>query len=250
PLSKDAIWDTYRSFATLRNDQRWSHTSENDLARSQLENTFRRLHTVLINALYLQHSESQEDVTFDSTNTGSIPAPSRSAAHTKQLKRLLRVPIPEATLSSLFSWGGLMEGLGKMSLNLEAHGGLFPLHSHLNHACRPNVSIRHISPDGSTNSILHSPNPSRITVIAASLIPAGVELVVSYVDPSLDLRSRRRELRAWDFGICQCGRCLEEENSNSNTEHPEISGNRTKIGGGDERDVGQLEDELRGFLSV
>lgn len=27
-MSKDALWDTYRSFATLRNDRRWSHTSE------------------------------------------------------------------------------------------------------------------------------------------------------------------------------------------------------------------------------
>ncbi|EUC63033.1 Set5 protein [Rhizoctonia solani AG-3 Rhs1AP] len=251
-MSKDAVWDTYQSFATLRNDQRWSHTSENDLARSQLENRYKHLHTVLINALYLQSTESQEDAGLGPTNTltESIPVPTRSAAHTKQLKRLLRLPISQTTLTSLFSWDGLMEGLGKMNLNLEAHGGLFPLHSHLNHECRPNVSIRHISPDGSANSILHSPNPSRITVIATSPIPAGVELVVSYVDPSLDLRSRRRELRAWDFGVCQCGRCLEEEKSDSNTKDPEILGSRSKVKVGEEKDAGQLADELRDFLGV
>ncbi|CAE6517311.1 unnamed protein product [Rhizoctonia solani] len=251
-MSKDAVWDTYQSFATLRNDQRWSHTSENDLARSQLENRYKHLHTVLINALYLQPTESQEDAGLGPTNTltESIPVPTRSAAHTKQLKRLLRLPISQTTLTSLFSWDGLMEGLGKMNLNLEAHGGLFPLHSHLNHECRPNVSIRHISPDGSANSILHSPNPSRITVIATSPIPAGVELVVSYVDPSLDLRSRRRELRAWDFGVCQCGRCLEEEKSDSNTKDPEILGSRSKVKVGEEKDAGQLADELRDFLGV
>ncbi|CUA76555.1 hypothetical protein RSOLAG22IIIB_06338 [Rhizoctonia solani] len=142
-----------------------------------------------------------------------------------------------------------MEGLGKMNLNLEAHGGLFPLHSHLNHACRPNVSVRHISLDGSTN-VLHSPNPSRITAIATSPIPAGVELVVSYVDPSLDLGSRRRELRAWDFGVCRCGRCLEEEEkSDSNTKAPEIPGNKPKVEDGNE-EAGQLADELRDFLGV
>ncbi|CAE6430884.1 unnamed protein product [Rhizoctonia solani] len=250
-MSKDAVWDTYRSFATLRNDQRWSHTSENDLARSQLENRYKCLHTALINALYIQPSEIQEDDSSGLTSapTGSILAPNRSAAHTKQLKRLIRVPIPKATLISLFSWDGLMEGLGKMNLNLEAHGGLFPLHSHLNHACRPNVSVRHISLDGSTN-ILHSPNPSRITAIATSPIPAGVELVVSYVDPSLDLGSRRRELRAWDFGVCRCGRCLEEEEkSDSNTKAPEIPGNKPKVEDGNE-EVGQLADELRDFLGV
>ncbi|CAE6525569.1 unnamed protein product [Rhizoctonia solani] len=182
--------------------------------------------------------------------TGCIPVPNRPAAHTKQLKRLLKVPIPAAMLSSLFSWDGLMEGLGKMNLNLEAHGGLFPLHSHLNHACRPNVSIRHISPDGSTNSILHSPNPSRITVITTSPISAGVELVVSYVDPSLDLRSRRRELRAWDFGVCRCERCLEEGKSDPTIEHPDILESGAKVGDGDKQAGGRLEDELRDFLGV
>ncbi|KAG8710497.1 SET domain-containing protein 5 [Ceratobasidium sp. 423] len=225
-MSKDAAWDTYRSFATLRNDQRWSHTSENDLARSQLEKTYKRLHTVLINALYLQSSDRQDDVTLSSaaTSTENIPAPNRSAAHAKQLKRLLRVPIPGATLDPLFSWDGLMEG--------------------------PNVSIRHISPDGSTNSILRSPNPSRITVIATSPIPAGVELVVSYVDPGLDLRSRRRELRAWDFGVCRCGRCLEEEKVDSTTERLEIPDTKTKVGNGNKKDAGDLEDEIRNFLGV
>ncbi|KAJ1300730.1 hypothetical protein OPQ81_002374 [Rhizoctonia solani] len=249
PMSKDAVWDTYCSFAVLRNDKRWSHTSENDFARSQLENTYKRLHTLLINALYVQSSDSQGDMASESVDnpTGALPIPSRPAAQAKQLKRLLRVPVPKTILASLFSWDGLMEGLGKMNLNLEAHGGLFPLHSHLNHACRPNVSVRHISPDGSTNSVLHSPNPSRITVIATSLIPAGAELVVSYVDPSLDLRSRRRELRAWDFGVCRCGRCLDEENTaaGSATEHPGIPANNPNVGDGNTKD---LEDEIRNFL--
>ncbi|CAE6468896.1 unnamed protein product [Rhizoctonia solani] len=251
-MSKDAIWDTYQSFAALRNDRRWSHTSENDLARSQLENMYKSLHTALINALYLQPSESPDGLTSDSavTPTGGIPAPNRSMTHTKQLKRLLKVPVPKMRLNPLFSWDGLMEGLGKMNLNLEAHGGLFPLHSHLNHACRPNISIRHISPDGSTNSILHSPNPSRITVIATSPIPAGVELVVSYVDPSLDFRSRRRELRAWDFGVCLCERCLEEEKAGSPPEDPEVSRNEEKVGDRDKQNAGGLEDEIRNFLGV
>ncbi|CAE6398506.1 unnamed protein product [Rhizoctonia solani] len=248
--SKDAIWDTYRSFATLRNDRRWSHTSENDLARSQLENTYKRLHAVLINAFYLAPIDNQGEASPvpSTTSAGGIPAPSRSTAYTKQLKRLLRVPIPQAILDSLFSWDGLMEGLGKMNLNLESHGGLFPLHSHLNHACRPNVSIRHISPDGSTTSILHSPNPSRITVIATSPIPAGDELVVSYVDPSLDLRARRRELRAWDFGVCECTRCLEEDKADP--ERVAIPDGKLNVGDDGRKDPVDLEDEIRNFLGV
>ncbi|GAB1525444.1 hypothetical protein RhiTH_008607 [Rhizoctonia solani] len=247
--SRDAIWDTYRSFATLRNDRRWSHTSENDLARSQLESTYKRLHLALVNAFYLAPTGDQEkEVSHSSATSTSIPTPSRSTVGTKQLKRLLRIPVPQEILGSLFSWDGLMEGLGKMNLNLESHGGLFPLHSHLNHACRPNVSIRHISSDGSTTSILHSPNPSRITAIATSRIPAGEELVVSYVDPSLGLQARRRELRAWDFGVCKCERCLEEEKVDS--ERPESHDSKAKVGDDGGKGPKDLEDEIRNFLGV
>ncbi|ELU38533.1 SET domain-containing protein [Rhizoctonia solani AG-1 IA] len=301
--SRDAIWDTYRSFATLRNDRRWSHTSENDLARSQLESTYKRLHLALVNAFYLAPTGDQEkEVSHSSATSTSIPTPSRSTVGTKQLKRLLRIPVPQEILGSLFSWDGLMEGLGKMNLSefayrgqfshspgrssalchhacvcwngpsvpdtslytpvvasalgvighccwdLESHGGLFPLHSHLNHACRPNVSIRHISSDGSTTSILHSPNPSRITAIATSRIPAGEELVVSYVDPSLGLQARRRELRAWDFGVCKCERCLEEEKVDS--ERPESHDSKAKVGDDGGKGPKDLEDEIRNFLGV
>lgn len=106
---------------------------------------------------------------------------------------------------------------------MEAHGGLYVLHSHMNHSCSPNVSVRHIT----TN------NSQRITIIARRAIEPGEELLVSYVNPELDVRARRRELKEWNFGVCQCDRCVEEEKS--------APAETEKV---------ELEDELRGFLGV
>jgi SET domain len=110
---------------------------------------------------------------------------------------------------------------------MEAHGGLYVLHSHLNHSCTPNVSVRHITRN----------QTPRITVIAKSAIPEGEELVVSYVDPSQDVWTRRRMLKEWGFGTCLCERCVREAESG-------------KAAGQGVEQKAELEDELRGFLGV
>lgn len=107
---------------------------------------------------------------------------------------------------------------------MEAHGGLYVLHSHVNHSCDANVSVRHITPN----------NTQRITVIARRVIDPDTELLASYVDPSGDVWTRRRELKEWGFGICNCGRCTEEE----------------KTAAPERQEKAKLEDELRGFLGV
>lgn len=104
-------------------------------------------------------------------------------------------------------------------------GGLFVLHSHLNHSCTPNTSIRHLNPA----------NIQRISVLSKRLILPSEELVVSYVDPNADVWNRRRKLKEWGFGICTCERCVEEAKSAPK---------------GEEGEKVQLEDELRGFLGV
>lgn len=91
--------------------------------------------------------------------------------------------------------------LTRYLLDLEAHGGLYTLHSHLNHSCMPNVSIRHFDQRTAL---------SRITVIALKDIKAGDELVITYVNPELNVKARQLELEAWGFGTCQCPRCKKE----------------------------------------
>jgi len=88
------------------------------------------------------------------------------------------------------------------TIDLEAHGGLYTLHSHLNHSCIPNISVRHLDQRTAL---------SRITIIAKRDIAVGEELVITYVDPSLGVRERRSQLGAWGFGQCGCERCVEED---------------------------------------
>ncbi|KAG6866311.1 hypothetical protein C0991_005778 [Blastosporella zonata] len=125
----------------------------------------------------------------------------KSPADQKSLAKILKKPISPVVEKALFEFDGFLRGLGKMSLNLEAHGGLYTLHSHLNHSCTPNVSVRH----NDRRTAL-----SRITVIAKRHVVAGEELFISYVNPELDVRRRRQELQAWGFGDCTCVRCLQE----------------------------------------
>ncbi|KAG7450171.1 SET domain-containing protein [Guyanagaster necrorhizus] len=110
-------------------------------------------------------------------------------------------PLAEQTEKELFSYEGFLRGLGRMSLNLESHGGLYLLHSHLNHSCDPNLSIRHLQ---------RSSALARITVIAKRAILPGEELIITYVDPSLDIAQRRQALGEWGFGNCTCSRCNRE----------------------------------------
>jgi hypothetical protein len=122
-------------------------------------------------------------------------------------------------------------------IDLEAHGGLYTLHSHMNHSCSPNVSVRHLD---------HRTALSRITVIAKRNIAVGEELVVTYVDPSLGVRERRSQLVAWGFGQCDCERCRVEERQVKSCEDEGEEEGETK----EQSDMDDLEKELKAGLGV
>ncbi|KAI0263281.1 hypothetical protein BC834DRAFT_957927 [Gloeopeniophorella convolvens] len=151
------------------------------------------------------------------------------AAAQKKLARLVKRPLPKEISDALFSLDGFLHGLGRMGLNLEAHGGLYILHSHMNHSCRPNISVRHLEQRTAL---------SRITLVAQRDIAAGEELFVTYVNPSLSVRERRSQLGAWGFGQCQCERCLEEEKDTGAQEEAALP------------EMDDLEKELKAGLGV
>ncbi|KAJ7146160.1 hypothetical protein C8R44DRAFT_756745 [Mycena epipterygia] len=148
----------------------------------------------------------------------------------KRVAAILRRPLPDEIETALFDYdAGFLRGLGRMSLNLEAHGGLYTLHSHLNHACAPNVSVRHLDQRRAL---------SRITVRALADIAVGQELFITYVDPSAGYAARRAELDAWGF-VCACKRCVEEGREWGPLEGSEALG-----------DLGDLAGELKRGLGV
>ncbi|KAF8192761.1 hypothetical protein K438DRAFT_1906839 [Mycena galopus ATCC 62051] len=128
-------------------------------------------------------------------------APKDQTAEEKRVTAILRKPLPADIESALFDYDtGFLHGLGRMSLNLEAHGGLYTLHAHLNHGCAPNASVRHLDQRRAL---------ARITVRALADIEPGQELLITYVDPAAGYAERRAALEAWGF-VCQCARCVEE----------------------------------------
>jgi len=156
----------------------------------------------------------------------------KSAADKKKLARILKKPLDTEIEEYFFDYDAFLRGLGRMSLNLEAHGGLYTLHSHLNHSCTPNISVRHLDQRAAL---------SRITVIASSAIRAGEELLITYVNPEANVRERRQGLLEWGFGECMCTKCVEEARHakpNNGTDAPAVRG------------VDDLERELKAGLGV
>jgi len=123
--------------------------------------------------------------------------------------QILKRPVPEDIKAKLFDFHKYLHALTSMSLNIESHGGIYVLHSHLNHSCDPNVSVRHF--DRKTAL-------SRITIRAKRTILAGEELTTTYVNPDMSLAQRRRELKPWAFGTCMCARCMQEEQNGDDAE--------------------------------
>ena len=78
-------------------------------------------------------------------------------------------------------------------------------------------------------------------MIAKKDIAKGEELCVTYVDPSMGLHERRRELKAWGFGLCTCKRCQEEEGVLQHSKSEESTENSLHPG---------LEDELRAGFGI
>ncbi|KAI0076992.1 SET domain-containing protein [Panus rudis PR-1116 ss-1] len=153
-----------------------------------------------------------------------------SEAEKKKLAKILRKRIPSELKGEFFEYNAFLWGLGRMSLNLEAHGGLYVLHSHLNHSCAPNVSVRHL--DQKTTL-------SRITIIAKRDIEPGEELLITYVNPALPFQERRRQLLEWGFGTCRCARCQDEEKDSQVDDTP-----------ASQTGLGDLEKELKAGLGV
>ncbi|KAH7928037.1 SET domain-containing protein [Leucogyrophana mollusca] len=152
------------------------------------------------------------------------------ALNQKKLARILKLQLPPDMAKELFEYDAFLRGLGRMSLSwyIEAHGGLYALHSHLNHSCVPNVSVRHLD----QRSAL-----ARVTLIAKKDIEAGEELLVTYTDPSGSLKARRKRLSEWGFGPCQCERCLVEERA-------------AKESGAQDQEADDLADQLKAGLGV
>ncbi|KAI0339117.1 SET domain-containing protein [Trametopsis cervina] len=144
--------------------------------------------------------------------TQAFKAPAKDTEKRK-LAKILKKPVRADLAAELFEYDGFLRGLGRMNLNLESHGGLYVMHSHVNHSCDPNVSVRHLD----QRSAL-----SRITMVAVRDIEVGEELFITYTNPKMSLEIRRKHLLEWGFGKCNCSRCVTEEKDPARTVEPAV----------------------------
>ncbi|KAF9977505.1 SET domain-containing protein 5 [Actinomortierella ambigua] len=105
-------------------------------------------------------------------------------------------PLPDDLANSIFTMDMYLKFLGRYNINNQ-DGGLYLLHSSLNHACVPNVVIDH--PGAGTNY--------GVTVRTLRPIKKGEELYITYCDPRWGRETRQQYLKTEYLFSCKCKRC-------------------------------------------
>ncbi|KAJ9478921.1 putative protein lysine methyltransferase SET5 [Pseudozyma hubeiensis] len=176
----DTVHARLSSFATVSELQRRSRNPGWSTEKSSFESILSSAHTALCTAL-------------------DPSSPSRNPNTTLTL-----TPTQTSLLQPLFTLPTFLKLLGRSNINMEKFGGLYSLHSFLNHSCSPNVEIRHVPQRGILASM-------KIAALALRDIQPGEELVISYIDPTTRLGRRQLLLyRDYCFGPCTCTKCTAE----------------------------------------
>ncbi|KAG0377081.1 MAG: hypothetical protein J3R72DRAFT_394204 [Linnemannia gamsii] len=109
---------------------------------------------------------------------------------------VLTKPLPDHLKDSLFSMDTYLKFVGRYNINNQ-DGGLYLLHSSLNHACTPNAIIDH--PGAGTNY--------GVSVRLARTIKRDEQLQITYCDPRWKKETRQQYLRTEYMFTCKCKRC-------------------------------------------
>ncbi|KAN0065508.1 hypothetical protein ACQY0O_001345 [Thecaphora frezii] len=252
PASFDEVYSQLQSFATVSELERRARnpgwTIEQASFASALESAHKALRTGL---------DPFDEVRIQQRTTpGLKPDPFPLRVDEISASSSLSTKVRE-----LFSFPTFLSLLGRSNVNMESHGGMYLLHSFLNHDCRPNVKIRHVPVRGRYASM-------KIAAVTTRKVEKGEEFTISYVDPETVVRRRRMVLwRDYCFGPCTCRRCEEEvanldeqerreteqlqEVTRREEEELKKKAHAVQANGGvkeKEKDLSGLEDELRETL--
>ncbi|GAC98554.1 hypothetical protein PHSY_006148 [Pseudozyma hubeiensis SY62] len=174
----DTVYARLSSFATVSELERRSRNPGWSTEKSSFEAILSSAHTALCTAL-------------DPSSPSQNP-------------KFTLTPTQTSLLQPLFTLPSFLKLLGRSNINMEKFGGLYSLHSFLNHSCSPNVEIRHVPQRGILASM-------KIAALALRDIQPGEELVISYIDPTTRLGRRQLLLyRDYCFGPCTCSKCTAE----------------------------------------
>ncbi|EPQ30799.1 uncharacterized protein PFL1_01700 [Pseudozyma flocculosa PF-1] len=252
PASFDEVYSQLSSFATVSELERRARNPGWSMEEASFNSALQSAHKALRAGL----DPFDEERTKQRQTPGVKPEPFPLKVDEISASSALSSKIKE-----LFSYPNFLALLGRSNVNMESHGGLYLLHSFLNHDCRPNIKIRHVPVRGRYASM-------KIAAVTSRKIKKGEELTISYVDPATVVRRRRMVLwRDYCFGPCACARCAEEvmelnEDERRESEKPEETTRKEEEelkkkqvhavngpgGKSDDKDLSGLEDELRDTL--
>ncbi|WWC97460.1 hypothetical protein V866_004340 [Kwoniella sp. B9012] len=190
------------------------------IAKDRLEE-WRLTHLLILRALNPSNEEDPESYKsfqkFLSTKKKNIP------------------PLSKDEEERWFSFDSFLELLGLIGLNQESSGGLYALHSHLNHNCEPNLQVRNLPKNWTPPTTLPADLPppmtaatrgtNKISIIVKKTIHPGDELTISYVDQRLSRVERRVKLREQYGFWCGCNRCTREKKEEELAEKTEKENN-------------------------
>ena len=109
-----------------------------------------------------------------------------------------------------FSFEAYLTWYGRISLNMEDDGGIYLIHSSINHNCNPSAKVKRVASYTSPRQYGPDARPSRIFIFADRDMTPGEEITVTYVDPTQTVSSRRTILQAEYLFQCHCAKCDEE----------------------------------------
>ncbi|KAG0300310.1 SET domain-containing protein 5 [Dissophora globulifera] len=115
---------------------------------------------------------------------------------------VLTKPLPNHLKDRLFKMETYLKFIGRYNINNQ-DGGLYLLHSSLNHACVPNAVIDH--PGAGTNY--------GVSVRLARDIKRDEQLQITYCDPQWKKDTRQQYLRTEYLFTCKCKRCTGVDDS-------------------------------------
>ncbi|KAJ1031318.1 hypothetical protein NDA18_002534 [Ustilago nuda] len=190
----ETVFSRLSSFATISELERRSRNPRWATEKTSFEAILAEAHSVFRAALDPYHKSR---VTSRSTNPNHEP-------HHIRIDLIESVKSRKGQLKDLFDFPTFLKLLGRANINMEEFGGLYSIHSSLNHSCSPNVQIRHVPERGILASM-------KIAALALRPVRKGEELLISYIDPSTRLGRRQLLLyRDYCFGPCICEKCKKE----------------------------------------
>lgn len=179
----ETVYARLSSFATVSELERRSRNPGWTTEKASFESILVEAHMALCNALD----------PYSSTRNANLEPFHVSADYLDSTRKPL--------IKDLFCLATFMKLVGRANINMEKFGGLYSLHSFLNHSCSPNLEIRHVP----ERAILSS---MKVAAIALCDIHPDDELVISYIDPNTSLARRQLLLyRDYCFGPCTCDKC-------------------------------------------